>query len=460
MSDTITIEPTGKRARKGAIILVDRMCEKRVATRVKIYDRKCPGLFVSITAKGAATFYFKFTDPATGKQRPKWLGVYNPETFRVEQARTEVYALKTRLGKGENIAESFLRQKTQAAKMGVTVDQVIAARIKWMETLEEKRDGEKRARVESWKNVASHLRRFVSPRLGQMFAREVTNDDIASLSNDIIEGNLGKPSVANARHMRRAASAMFAWAAEAGRKLVPENPCVNLPELPEEFARERVLTETEVRTLWRGLDRPDMPWDRKTCLAIKAALVTMLRSGELLGIHRDELNPEMGTVDIPAKRVKKRRVINQPLSDLALEIIKESMGDSEFVFAGRFGDAPLERKAVATALRGTMFKTGKVKSPGICALLGMKPFTPHDLRRTAATMCGELEDVSDFAISLVLDHQPTKDKDGNKLPAITAKVYNKATRKRVNEKRKVLDRWAIELRRIIAEPAAELRLAA
>jgi hypothetical protein len=30
----------------------------------------------------------------------------------------------------------------------------------------------------------------------------------------------------------------------------------------------------------------------------------------------------------------------------------------------------------------------------------------------------------------------------------------------VNEKRKVLDRWAIELRRIIAEPAAELRLAA
>jgi hypothetical protein len=55
MSDTITIEPTGKRARKGAIILVDRMCEKRVATRVKIYDCKCPGLFVSITAKGAAS---------------------------------------------------------------------------------------------------------------------------------------------------------------------------------------------------------------------------------------------------------------------------------------------------------------------------------------------------------------------------------------------------------------------
>ena len=129
-----------------------------------------------------------------------------------------------------------------------------------------------------------------------------------------------------------------------------------------------------------------------TRLAIKFALVTMLRSGELLGIHRDELNAENGTVDIPARRVKKRRVINQPLSDLALEIIKEAMGGNEYAFVGRFGDAPMERKAMATALRGTKHRNGKVKSAGICALLGIAPFSPHDLRRTAATMCGELED--------------------------------------------------------------------
>jgi integrase len=234
---------------------------------------------------------------------------------------------------------------------------------------------------------------------------------------------------------------------------------VNLPKLSEEDPCDRALTETEVKTLWHGLDRENMPWDRTTRLAIKFALVTMLRSGELLGIHRDELNAENGTVDIPARRVKKRRVINQPLSDLALEIIKEAMGGNEFAFVGRFGDAPMEHKAMATALRGTKHRNGKVKSAGICALLGMAPFSPHDLRRTAATMCGELEDISDYGISLCLDHQANKDKDGNKLPAITNKVYNRATRKRVNEKRKVLDRWAIELRRIIAEPAA-LRLAA
>jgi hypothetical protein len=76
MSDTTTTtEPAGKRARKGSVILADRMCEKRVTERLKIYDRKCPGLYVSITPTGVATFSFKFTDPATGKQRTAWLGV-------------------------------------------------------------------------------------------------------------------------------------------------------------------------------------------------------------------------------------------------------------------------------------------------------------------------------------------------------------------------------------------------
>lgn len=162
-----------------------------------------------------------------------------------------------------------------------------------------------------------------------------------------------------------------------------------------------------------------------------------------------------------ARRVKKRRVINQPLSDLALEIIKEAMGDNDYAFVGRFGDAPLARSAMANALRGTVYGDGRVKSPGICDLLGLAPFTPHDLRRTAATRCGELEDVSDYGISLCLDHQTNKDENGKPLPAVTNKVYNKATSKRVKEKRKVLDAWAVELQRIIGtREETEQRLAA
>ena len=60
--DTTTTEPASKRARSSSVVLTDRMCEKRVAKRVKIYDRKCSGLYVSIIPAGVATFSFKFTD--------------------------------------------------------------------------------------------------------------------------------------------------------------------------------------------------------------------------------------------------------------------------------------------------------------------------------------------------------------------------------------------------------------
>src|SRR5262245_11180736 len=80
----------GKRGCKEPVILTDRYCEKRVTERTKIYDRKCPGLYVSITMSGVATFSFRYTDRQTGKQKTVWLGVYIPELFTVEHARTAV----------------------------------------------------------------------------------------------------------------------------------------------------------------------------------------------------------------------------------------------------------------------------------------------------------------------------------------------------------------------------------
>src|SRR6516165_4845096 len=132
MNTTITTEPAGKRMRKSSVILTDRLCTKRVTERIKYYDRKCPGLYVSITSAGVATFSFKFTDPATGKQRTAWLGVYNPETFTVEDARSKVYSLK---GKGgAALAQTFRELKAQKAKHGKTVGEIIEERIAWMKT--------------------------------------------------------------------------------------------------------------------------------------------------------------------------------------------------------------------------------------------------------------------------------------------------------------------------------------
>ncbi|MFH0303295.1 tyrosine-type recombinase/integrase [Bradyrhizobium sp. 31Argb] len=461
MTDTTTTIKSAatQRARKGSVILTDRMCEKRVTERVKIYDRKCPGLYVSITAAGVATFSFKFTDPTTGKQRTGWLGTHNPETFAVEDARSKVYGL--RATGAAAVAESFRERKLQQAKRGKTVAEIIEERIAWMQTPVRKADdpdGEMRPRLESWETTASHLRRFLKPRLGKKLAGDVTKHDIATLSNDIVAGKLGVPSVSNARHMRRAASGLFNWAAEAGRDYVTASPCINLPKLPKEIHRSRVLSENEIRIFWHGLDRDDLPWDRRTRLALKFELVTMLRSGELRPAHRDELvglDGEFPRFDVPAKRVKKRRVIEQPLSSLAVEIIREALASDGqgFVFESPvYPGQPVHRTALATALRGTKHETNKdkTKTPGLCELLGLKRFTPHDLRRTAATLAGDLG-FSDAAIAKCLDHAVTKD-DGEKISRVTG-IYSQS--KREKQKRMVLDGIAAELRRIIGEPAVK-----
>jgi integrase len=442
--------------RRRPIVLTNRHCEKkRVDRRIKLYDRKCAGLYVSITTSGVATFYGQI------KGRCKWLGAYNPTTFNVDDARAAVYALRSRIGAGENVFETLRQHKALKAKQGLTVDELIELRIAWMKALEKKVDGEKRPRIETWGNVASHLRRLVSPKLGKRIAAELSRSDIAALSNDIIDGKFGVASVSNARHMRRAVSGLYNWAAEAGRDYVPATcrPCLKLPKLPKEHPRDRVLTADEIRIFWHGLDRDDMPWDRRTRLALKFALVSMLRSGELLPAHRDELFDLDGAnarFDVPLKRVKKRRVIQQPLSNLAVEIIKEALecDEQDYIFAGRFGDAPLERKAMATVLRGTRNKDGTIRTRGICDILGLKPFTPHDLRRTAATLAGDLG-FSDAWIAKCLDHSASKDEHGARVPSVTGRVYNHS--KRLQQKRAVLNGVAAALREIVGEPVKQAR---
>src|SRR5262249_7992653 len=151
-------------------------------------------------------------------------------------------------------------------------------------------------RKKDWANMASHLNRFVRPRLGKMIASEVTKHDIAQLQADILAGTLiikkgkttKKGSISSARHMHKAGSGLFNWAAEAGRDYVQTAPWVNLPPLDAEPPHKRKLSPDEIRILWHGLDRPDISIDRRICLAIKFALASMLRSVELLHIHCDE----------------------------------------------------------------------------------------------------------------------------------------------------------------------------
>ncbi|KGT73763.1 hypothetical protein MA20_41905 [Bradyrhizobium japonicum] len=128
----------------------------------------------------------------------------------------------------------------------------------------------------------------------------------------------------------------------------------------------------------------------------------------------------------------------------------------QFVFESpMYKDQPIHRKAMADALRGTKNEENKdkTKTAGPCELLGLKPFTPHDLRRSAATLAGDLG-FDDAVIAKCLDHA-VSGKGDVIVPTVTGKVYNHSGR--MKEKRAVLDGVAAELRRIIKEPQGRVR---
>lgn len=447
--------------------ITEKNCRAEIKARRKIYDAACAGFYVSLSPTALPTFFMKYTCPITKKRGTHRLGVYQQGEHDVAYWRKEAWKLKVRIANGEDIAQTARQvRRLQAKQAGITVGEIIDQRIAWIsEEVETRRHTEhgvaikKAPRMKSWEEQTRHLNRFVRPRLSRMIAGDVTKHDIAQLQADILAGKLitnGRPlkaSVSSARHMRKAVSGLFNWAAEAGRDYISTSPCVNLPLLPAEEPRKRKLSREEIRLLWRGLDRPDITVDRRICLALKFALVTMLRSVELLHIHRDEvgrdgLSSKRPMVVIPEERVKAGREIRQPLSDLAAEIAKEAMGNYPWMFAGRWGTEPLNKKAMACALRGNKASNGRVRSIGLCEQLGIAPFTPHDLRRTAASLMGSIG-ISRATISLCLDHTIKID-DHGAVAAVTGKHYDQDPR--IEEKRAALQRLADEIRLIISAP--------
>ena len=447
--------------------ITTRLCETKPAKRIKIYDTQCPGFFVSITPIGNATFYFKYWDRTLGKQVPVRIGNYDPEHLTIEQARAMAYDLRGRVGRGEDVAQSARKAKAQKTKLGRTVADAIDEYVEWISEPEKKEDGEMRPRLESWENFEGHLNRFVRPTLGKRLVNEIDNDDIAKLIDDVLHGRVNrryKASLASAHSVRDCISSMFTWVSVAGRRYVEQNPCRDLPKLPPMPSRDRVLTENEIRTLWWGLDRPELPWPRSIALALKFELVTMLRTKELLTASPNEVKG-LGTpearIEIPLRRVKKRRPIIQPLSSLAQEILAEAITSPDQPFIFHKGDgSPFDRRALANAVRGYRRAKPENWKLGICEFLGMEHWTPHDLRRTPATLAFDIG-FSEIDVGHCLDHQKSK---GAEEPARVTRVYVREGRfrksRRLEKKREILEAVADAIRDIVGTNPAALKKAA
>ncbi|WP_316196531.1 tyrosine-type recombinase/integrase [Bradyrhizobium sp. SZCCHNS3053] len=340
--------------------------------QVDVSDEACPGLKVRVFQSGAKSFAFTYWSPLLSRAVRISLGRY-PD-ISLSLAREKAAEQRKKIGEDKDPRSEQRRERRAAARAEDLSFEALCDAY-----LEEYAKPNKA----SWKNDEGYLKR-PKVALGHMPAHTVTDDDIADILDEIAEN-----APVSANRTQSVIHKMFEWARQPGRKYVPSNPITGMSRRGgTEKPKNRVLSDKEIKTLWWGLDREDLGVERSIRLALKLILVTMVRPGQSAGA----LVPEFQGLDcddplwfIPEERVKKDRPVIVPLNPLAEHIVKEAIKDDKqmVLFPSRFSEkAEVSRHSLSQALNDR--NDGRVK--GIRSILGIDHFTPHDLRRTAATV--------------------------------------------------------------------------
>lgn len=225
-----------------------------------------------------------------------------------------------------------------------------------------------------------YLDKYLLPGLGRLPATDVTSADVAGVLDGL---RTRAPTAAN--DLLRFARRIFMFGLR--RRMVRSNPAAELtPRLDAggiERPRSRALSLDEIATLFEATRRT-ASFGYENTLAIKLLLALCVRKGELLGARWQEFDLE-GRTDsgplwrLPAARTKTGEGRTIPLVPAVVEwlqALRALSANSEFVFPKRRRDPrPRVPHMGIDTLNAALQRVEH----------GLKPFTLHDLRRTART---------------------------------------------------------------------------
>lgn len=245
----------------------------------------------------------------------------------------------------------------------------------------------------------------------------VTRADVARAIRAIV----GKHSAVTAAAARRAFSAFFGWAIAEGLLGNGANPVDGAfsPEGPA--ARDRVLSDAELVTVWRACLDDD--FGRVTRLLILLGS----RRQEVGGMCWSELDLDTATWTLPAARSKNKRSHTITLPAAAVDIIRSvPLSTRDNLFGDR-------------AEGGFTHWGGKQRLDGRLAG-AVKAWTLHDIRRTAATGMINIG-VEPHIVEAVLNHF------GGHRAGIAA-TYNRS--KYTEQIARALQRWADHVEQLLS----------
>jgi len=386
--------------------LTDRQIKnlKTTKERYEIWEGNGFGIRLFPTGKKSWVFMYRFN----GKARRLTLGHY-PQMTVAEAHAAHGQAL-TELEKGIDPGTNLVKFNKEN-RTAQTVENLANEYIeKWA-----------KPRKRSWREDERMLRKDVIPTLGRYKAKTITRRDIVVLLDKVSERGASIAANRTLAVTRR----MFNFAVE--RDILEISPCYNIKAPTKENRRDRLLSSEEIKAFWHGLDNASM--FESTKLALRLQLVTAQRKGELVSAEWEEFDLNNGWWTIPASKAKNGNHHRVPLSPLALKLLKELKAlakDSKWLLPSPRGNNHVIPTSIDHALRNNLEKFGE----------NTKPFTPHDLRRTAASHMTALG-ISRLVVSKLLNHAEN---------SVTA-VYDRHAYDQ--EKENALNIWAKQLERIL-----------
>ncbi|WP_033924857.1 tyrosine-type recombinase/integrase [Sphingomonas sp. 35-24ZXX] len=380
-----------------------------VTGQVELSDAQVPGLRARISPRGSITFIIR--KRIGDRVRNITVGRYG-ERFGIAAARKHARTILSDIEAGKDPTTALASQKRTGAAGGTI-------RALWPAYKASKAD------LRSIGEVERIFDRYILPALGDRMADAVTRADVSAAIDKIAET---APVMGRAVHAQL--SAFYSWAMPRLDRL-PSNPCRDAGRPAKPKARDRVLTDDELRALWLEAEAQPLPWGA----AVKLLVLTGQRRSEVFEAEWPEFDLDAGVWTIPAARAKNGAAHIVPLSGDALAVLSAipRTDGSDRVFPAA-GNADNSASGISKAVN--RYRTAIDKA--LCREGGDR-WTLHDIRRTVATGLQRLG-VRFEVTEAVLNHV-SGSKGG------IAGVYQRHDW--AAEKRTALDAWAVELRRVV-----------
>lgn len=362
--------------------------------RYEVRDAMLPGLHIRVSATGGKVWYL--ATRVDGRLRRIKLGSY--PVISLSDARQSAQGILRDIALGK-YAESALGSP-ETPTLGDIIPQFI--------------DRHAKRHTKDWKGTQSVLLRMKNLHtkpIDQIKRADVVRELEAMIAD--IEDNGGKGTRAN--RGLAAIKKLYSWCIDQGT--VEISPVAALKPLIKEVARERWLTDDEIKSFWRGCEAEGYPFEQFG----KLLLLTGQRLREISDMRWSELDLEKATLTLKGSRTKNGTMHVLPLSPQAVSILSAipRFLDSDFVFTTT-GTTPISG-------------FGRFKQR-IDVFVGLDAdnWRFHDLRRTVATNMAILR-VQPHIIEAVLNHRTG-------IVSGVAAVYNRHAY--LDEKRGALEQWA------------------